>query len=88
MKPRTARKILLAIFVALFLLTFLYFFVLEPMQVHAFRVLFYIMVIALLIGYFVILNKYYRCTECGRRLTVAGKVSFQKECPYCGTEIE
>ena len=88
MKPREARKRLLMLIIAFFLLVPAYIFLLEPLDFAIVKALFYIAVIAILVAYFYILNRYYCCTRCGRRLTVGKTIFFGENCPYCKAKIE
>ena len=56
MKPREARKRLLMLIIAFFLLVPVYIFLLEPLDFAIVKALFYIAVIAILVAYSYILN--------------------------------
>ena len=88
MKPREARKRLLILIITLFLLCPVYFFLSATLDFAILDVLFYAAVISIVVAYFLILNKYYRCTKCGRRLTVGKTVFLGENCPYCKAKIE
>ena len=88
MNPRKARMILLMIVIALLLLLLTYVFLLEPLGLPMVKALFLLAVIALLVAFHIILNRYYRCKKCGRRLTVGKTIFFGTKCPHCNAEIE
>lgn len=88
MTPRAARKRLLMIWAGAFLLALVYVTLLEPLDIPIVNALVCVALIALIIVYLVIKNKYFRCTKCGRSLSFRGEVSSIKKCPYCNAEIE